>query len=141
MQTGEVREVTQKRELYKILKLSFPDHALKMEASVDGLPPVDLLFPDKRVVIEVQGRHHYVDKAKKLRNGSTILKVMTYRKLWYKVFEIPVSGVNNKKTQEQLQRKLRAYFSNGDNSPDSPTESDHETVEEDAWGSAEEEDR
>ena len=129
------------RKLYEILKDSFSGHALKMEGSANDLPPVDLLFPDNRVVIEVQGRHHYIGigKEKKLRNGSTILKVMTYGKLGYKVFEIPGSSVDNKKMQDQLQRKLRAYFSNEGNSADSSTKSDYETAEEDAWVSTEEE--
>ena len=129
------------RKLYGILKDSFSGHALKMEGSANDLPPVDLLFPDNRVVIEVQGRHHYIGigKEKKLRNGSTILKVMTYGKLGYKVFEIPGSSVDNKKMQDQLQRELRAYFSNEGNSADSSTKSDYETAEEDAWVSTEEE--
>ena len=127
------------QKLYGILKDSFSGHALEMEASVNGLPPVDLLFPDNRVVIEVQGGYHYVDKEKKLRNGSTILKVMTYGKLGYKVFEIPASDVEDKKTQEQLQRELRAYFSNEGNSANSSTESDPETAEEDSYFSAAEE--
>ena len=127
------------QELYRILKDCFSGHTLEMEASVNGLPPVDLLFPDNRVVIEVQGGHHYVDKEKKLRNGSTILKVMTYGKLGYKVFEIPASDVDDKKTQEQLQRELRAYFSNEGNSANSSTESDPETAEEDSYFSAAEE--
>ena len=98
------------RELYKILRKNFPGHTLEMEASVNGLPPVDLLFPDEKVVVEVQGAHHYVDKEKKLRNGSTILKISTYEKLRYKVFEIPASDVTNLEKQEQLLKELQACF-------------------------------
>ena len=71
------------RKLHVELKRNFPRHTLEMEVSVHDLPPVDLLFPDQKVAIEVQGAHHYVDKEKTLRNGSTILKTNTYRKLGY----------------------------------------------------------
>ena len=53
------------RELYEFLRENFPHHTLEMEASVNGLPPVDLLFPRKKVVVEVQGTQHYMDKEKK----------------------------------------------------------------------------
>ena len=127
------------RELHKFLRENFPRHALEMEASVNGLPPVDLLFPCEKVVVEVQGAHHYIDKEKKLRNGRTILKTSTYEKLGYKVFEIPASDVTHRKKRKQLLRELDACFLNRDNSADSSTESDYETVEEDHWFSAEEE--
>ena len=127
------------RELYKFLRVNFPRHTLEMEASVDGLPPVDLLFSYEKVVVEVQGAHHYIDKEKKLRNGSTILKTSTYEKLGYKVFEIPASDMTDRKKREQLLRKLDACFLNRGNSADSSTESDYETAEEDNWFSAEDE--
>ena len=127
------------RELYKFLRVNFPRHTLEMEASVDGLPPVDLLFSHEKVVVEVQGAYHYIDKEKKLRNGSTILKTSTYEKLGYKVFEIPASDMTDRKKREQLLRKLDACFLNRGNSADSSTESDYETAEEDNWFSAEDE--
>ena len=126
------------RELYEFLRENFPHHTLEMEASVNGLPPVDLLFPRKKVVVEVQGTQHYMDKEKKLRNGRTILKTSTYEKLGYKVLEIPASDVTDKKKREQLLRELDDCFLNRDNSADSSTESDYETVEKDNWFSAEE---
>ena len=101
------------RKLHATLSERFPDHALEMECSINGLPPVDLLFPGKKVVVEVQGAHHYVDKGKKIRNGSTILKTSTYKKLGYIVFEIPASDVTNKDKLEQLIRELNGYFLNG----------------------------
>ena len=125
-------------KLHGILKASFSHHVLEMEASVNGLPPVDLLFPDKKVVVEVQGAHHYIDKEKKLRNGRTILKIMTYRRLGYKVFEIPASDVDNKESQVKLERELSAFFSNKGNSANSSTEPDYKTAEEDGCFPAEE---
>ena len=128
------------RKLHTILSKKFPRDALEMEASVNGLSPVDFLFPRKNVVVEVQGAHHYVDKEKKIRNGSTILKISTYKKLGYTVFEIPASDVTNIEKQGQLLRELNACF-NGENSAESSTESesDYETAEEDNWYSATEE--
>ena len=35
-----------------------------LETSVNGLPPVDLLFSHEKVVVEVQGAHHHIDKEK-----------------------------------------------------------------------------
>ena len=127
------------RELHKFLRENFPRHALEVEASVNGLPPVDLLFSHEKVVVEVQGAQHYIDKEKKLRNGSTILKTSTYEKLGYKVFEIPASDATDRKKREQLLRELDACFLNRDNSAESSTESDYETSEEDNWFLAEEE--
>ena len=126
------------RQLYKILRENFPRHTLEMEASVNGLPPVDLLFSHEKIVVEVQGAHHYIDKEKKLRNGSTILKTSTYEKLGYKVFEIPASDVTNRKKREQLLRELDACFLNRGNSANSSTESDYETTGKNNWFSAEE---
>ena len=126
------------RELYKILRENFPRHALEMEASVNGLPPVDLLFSHEKIVVEVQGAHHYIDKEKKLRNGSTILKTRTYEKLGYKVFEIPASDVTDRKKREQLLRELDACFLTRGNSANSSTESDYETTGENNRFSAEE---
>ena len=126
------------RELYEILRENFPHHTLEMEVSVNGLPPVDLLFPRQKVVIEVQGAHHYIDKEKKLRNGGTILKTSTCEKLGYKVFEIPASDVTNVEKQEQLLRELQTCFLNGGNLADSSPESDYEMIGKDERFSAEE---
>ena len=126
------------QELHKILRENFPRHALEMEASVNGLPPVDLLFSHEKIVVEVQGAHHYIDKEKKLRNGSTILKTSTYEKLGYKVFEIPASDVTDRKKREQLLRELDACFLTRGNSANSSTESDYEMIGENNWFSAEE---
>ena len=126
------------RKLYAELKRNFPRHTLEMEVSVHGLPPVDLLFPDEKVAIEGQGAHHYVDKEKTLRNGRTILKGNTYRKLGYKVFEIPVSDVGNTKKQDLLLRELQTSFLNLE-LRDNADEPDYETAEEDGWFSAAEE--
>ena len=116
------------RKLHATLSERFSGHLLVMECSINGLPPVDLLFPHKKVVVEVQGAHHYVDKGKKIRNGSTLLKTRTYKKLGYIVFEIPASDVTNRDKLEQLLRELNGYFLNGGNSADSSTEPDYETA-------------
>ena len=116
------------RNLHAELKRNLPRHRLEMEVSIHGLPPVDLLFPDEKVAVEVQGAHHYVDKEKILRNGSTILKTNTYRKLGYKVLEIPVSDVDNTKKQELWMRELQTYFLNLE-LRDNSDASDQETAE------------
>ena len=118
------------RNLHAELKRNFPRHTLEMEVSVHGLSPVDLLFPDEKVAIEVQGAHHYVDKEKTLRNGRTILKANTYRKLGYKVFEIPASDVGNTKKQELLLREIQTSLLNLE-LRDNADESDDETTVED----------
>ena len=126
------------RKLYAELKRNFPCHTLEMEVSVHGFPPVDLLFPDEKMAVEVQGAHHYVDKEKTLRNGSTILKANTYRKLGYKVFEIPTSDVDNTKQQELWLEELQTSFLNLE-LKDNADASGHETTEEDGWFSTTEE--
>ena len=123
------------RNLHAELKRNLPRHRLDMEVSVDSLPPVDLLFPDEKVAVEVQGAHHYVDKEKKLKNGSTILKANTYRKLGYKVFEIPASDVGNTEKQELWLRELQTYFLNLEIKGNANA-SDYETAVEDGWFSA-----
>ena len=115
------------RNLYAELKRNFPRHTLELEVSVHGFPPVDLLFPNQRVAVEVQGAYHYVDKEKKLRDGSTILKANTYRTLGYKVLAIPASDVGNTKKQELLVEELQTSFLNLE-LRDNADESDYETV-------------
>ena len=67
-------------------------------------------FLVKKVVVEVQGAHHYIDKEKKLRNGSTILKTSTYEKLGYKVFEIPASDVTDRKKAGAIAERAGCLF-------------------------------
>ena len=116
------------RKLYEILRARFPCHTLEMEASVNGLSPIDLLFPHEKIVVEVQGAYHYIDKEKKLKNGRSILKTSTCEKLGYQVFEIPASDVTDRKKRKQLLRELDACFLNRGNSADSSTKSDYETI-------------
>ena len=96
---------------HRILSHEFPHRTLEIEASVDGLPPVDLLFSREKVVIEIQGPHHYLDKEKQIRTGSTILKTTTYQKLGYKVIEVHSSDVARSDIQEKLQKELSIHFS------------------------------
>ena len=86
----------------------------------------------------MQGAHHYVDKEKKLRDESTILKTNTYRKLGYKVFEILASDVDNTKKQEPWLRELQTYFMNLDLRDNSDV-SDHKMAREEGSFSAAEE--
>ena len=112
------------KKLVKILKDAFPGHRFDVEASVNGLPPVDILFPDEKLIIEVQGPYHYLDKKKKLKNGSTILKINTYKKLGYTVVERLALDVSNREKQKQLKEQLSAYISNAE---DDSEGSDYET--------------
>ena len=99
---------------HRILSNEFPNRTLETEASVDGLPPVDLLFSREKVVIEIQGSHHYLDREKQIRTGSTILKITTYQKLGYKVIEVHASDVSEHEIQKELHRKLLTHFSKTD---------------------------
>ena len=116
-----------------ILTKNFPNHPLETEASVDGLPPVDLLFPREKVVIEIQGSYHYLDKEKQIKTGGTILKINTYKKLGYKVIEVHASGVSKPKVQKELHRELSTYFSNteDDSVHNSCDSSDYDTTKKD----------
>ena len=122
-----------------ILSHEFPHRTLETEASVDGLPPVDLLFPREKVVIEIQGPHHYLDKEKQIRTGSTLLKTTTYQKLGYKVIEVHASDVAKPKIQEKLQKELSTHFSKteDDSVHNACDSSDYDTAEEEEWFSAE----
>ena len=133
----------------RILKEKFPGRTLKTEAIVDGLPPVDLLFSREKVVIEIQGSHHYLDKEKQIRTGRTLLKISTYQKLGYKVIEVLASDVEKRETQEMLQKELSMHFSKTkdgteDNACDSSNydtaeegEENKEDEEDEVWFSAE----
>ena len=126
---------------YDILTKKFPNRTLETEASVDGLPPVDLLFPREKVAIEIQGSYHYLDKEKQIKTGSTILKITTYQKLGYKVFEVHASDVSKHEIQKELHRKLLTHFSNteDDSVHNSCDSSDYDRADEDGdeWFSAE----
>ena len=99
---------------YEILTKKFPNRTLETEASVDGLPPVDILFSREKVAIEIQGPYHYLDREKQIRTGRTILKITTYQKLGYKVIEVHASDVSKRKRQKELYRKLLTHFSKTD---------------------------
>ena len=124
---------------HRILSYEFPNRTLETEASVDGLPPVDLLFSREKVVVEIQGPHHYLDKEKQIRTGSTILKTTTYQKLGYKVIEVHASDVAKPKIQEKLQKELSTHFSKteDDSVHNACDSSDYDTAEEEEWFSAE----
>ena len=116
-----------------ILAKIFPNRTLETEASVYGLPPVDLLFSREKVVVEIQGPHHYLDKEKQIRTGSTILKTTTYQKLGYKVIEVHASDVANPEIQEELRKELSIHFSKTEDGPvhNACDSSDDDTAEED----------
>ena len=100
--------------LYDNLTKKFPNRTLEIEALVDGLPPVDLLFSREKVAIEIQGPYHYLDKEKQIKTGSTILKITTYQKLGYKVIEVHASDVSKLERQKELHRELLTHFSKTD---------------------------
>ena len=126
---------------HRILSHEFPNRTLETEASVDGLPPVDLLFSREKVVVEIQGPHHYLDKEKQIRAGSTLLKTTTYQKLGYKVIEIHASDVAKPEIQGKLREELSIHFSKteDDSAHNSCDSSDYDAAEEDEeeWFSAE----
>ena len=118
---------------HRILSHEFPNRTLETEASVDGLPPVDLLFSREKVVVEIQGPHHYLDKEKQIRTGSTLLKTTTYQKLGYKVIEVHASDVAKSEIQDELQKELSIHFSKTEDDPvhNACDSSDYDTTEED----------
>ena len=120
--------------LYDNLTKKFPNRTFETEASVDGLPPVDLLFSREKVVIEIQGSHHYLDREKQIRTGSTILKITTYQKLGYKVIEVHASDVSEHEIQKELHRKLLTHFSKTDD------DSVHNSCDSSDWDRDEEDD-
>ena len=73
------------------------------------LPPVDLLLPEHRIAIEIQGPLHYVGRDFQTRNGSTLLKTALLRKAGYDVLEIPVNHLDHhdlvEKYIDQIKRK------------------------------------
>ena len=83
------------KQLSEKLKDHFKSHILKDEESEKGLPPVDIMFPNLRLAIEVQGSQHYIDSDYQVRNGSTLLKRASYEKLGYRVLDVPVRDVDD----------------------------------------------
>ncbi|WP_422449591.1 MULTISPECIES: DUF1601 domain-containing protein [unclassified Endozoicomonas] len=92
------------------LQSSLPSLTIEEEKSLNTLPPVDLLLPDYKVVIDVQGPVHYVSGDFTTRNGSTLLKIALLQKLGFEVIEIPVNKIDNqdsiKTVIEQIKAKL-----------------------------------
>ena len=120
---------------YEILTKKFPNRTLETEASVDGLPPVDILFSREKVAIEIQGPYHYLDREKQIRTGRTILKITTYQKLGYKVIEVHASDVSEHEIQKELHRKLLTLFSKTDD------DSVHNSCDSSDWDRDEEDER
>ena len=92
------------------LQSALPSLKIEQEKSLHSLPPVDLLLPEHRIAIEIQGPSHYVGRDFKTRNGSTLLKTALLRKAGYDVLEIPVNHLNHHDLVEayidQIQRKM-----------------------------------
>ncbi|MBO9496083.1 RAP domain-containing protein [Thalassotalea sp. G20_0] len=77
------------------LKSCIPSLQIEEEKSLNSLPPVDLILPDHNMVIEIQGKFHYVSGDFKTRNGSTLLKIALLQKAGFEVIEIPVNQLCN----------------------------------------------
>ncbi|MGO0307015.1 DUF1601 domain-containing protein [Endozoicomonas acroporae] len=77
------------------LQSCIPSLQIEEEKSLNSLPPVDLILPDHNMVIEIQGKFHYVSGDFKTRNGSTLLKIALLRKAGFEVIEIPVNQLWN----------------------------------------------
>ncbi|MGI2029598.1 DUF1601 domain-containing protein [Endozoicomonas acroporae] len=73
------------------LQSCIPSLRIEEEKSLNSLPPVDLLLPDHKLVIEVQGPFHYVGGDFKTRKGSTLLKIALLQKSGFEVIEIPIT--------------------------------------------------
>ncbi|MBO9481442.1 DUF1601 domain-containing protein [Salinisphaera sp. G21_0] len=77
------------------LQSCIPSLQIEEEKSLNSLPPVDLILPDHNMVIEIQGKFHYVSGDFKTRNGSTLLKIALLQKAGFEVIEIPVNQLCN----------------------------------------------
>ncbi|MBO9484180.1 RAP domain-containing protein [Salinisphaera sp. G21_0] len=78
-----------------LLQSCIPSLRIEEEKSLNSLPPVDLLLPDHKLVIEVQGPFHYVGGDFKTRSGTTLLKIALLQKSGFEVIEIPVNRFLN----------------------------------------------
>ncbi|WP_422468535.1 DUF1601 domain-containing protein [Endozoicomonas sp. ALC013] len=78
------------------LQSCIPSLQIEEEKSLNSLPPVDLLLPDHNMVIEIQGRSHYVNGDFNTRNGSTLLKIALLQKAGFEVIEIPVNQLRSR---------------------------------------------
>ncbi|WP_422449592.1 MULTISPECIES: RAP domain-containing protein [unclassified Endozoicomonas] len=90
------------------LQSSLPLLKIEEEKSLNSLPPVDLLLPDYKVVIDVQGPFHYVSGDFKTRNGSTLLKIALLQKLGFEVIEIPVNKIDNQDSMKTVIEQIKA---------------------------------
>ena len=95
---------------YAQLQSALPSLQIEQEKSVHSLPPVDLLLPEHRIAIEIQGPSHYIGRDFQTRNGSTLLKTALLQKAGYYVLEIPVRHLNHHDLAEvyieQIQRQM-----------------------------------
>ena len=95
---------------YAQLQSALPSLQIEQEKSLHFLPPVDLLLPEHRIAIEIQGPSHYVGRDFQTRNGSTLLKTALLQKAGYDVLEIPVTHLPYRDLVEtyidQIQRKM-----------------------------------
>ncbi|MBO9495654.1 hypothetical protein J7438_16380 [Thalassotalea sp. G20_0] len=85
------------------LQLCMPSLQIEEEKSLNFLPPVDLLLPDRNIIIEVQGPSHYVRGDFNTRNGSTLLKIALLQKAGFEVIEIPI---NQLRREDSTKRRI-----------------------------------
>ena len=94
------------------LQQKLPEFTLVEEHAINHLAPVDIMLPEHRVAIEVNGFSHYIDTERKKRTGNTILKQASYAKQGYKVFNL-VIGSDGISEQDlaQCAKEIRDYIS------------------------------
>ncbi|MCK5893533.1 MAG: hypothetical protein KAG53_03775, partial [Endozoicomonadaceae bacterium] len=98
------------RELLKKMKRFFSDEIIESEKGAKGFSDLDILIQKYMFGIEVEGPSHYSNYPKKLRVGSTIMKLSTYHKLGYTVIEVPVLDIANDKKIEELYKKIKQHM-------------------------------
>ena len=86
--------------LLKNMRKFFNKEIIESEKGEAGFSPLDILLTEYRFGVEFQGPFHYSDHASLEMVGSTIIKLMTYRKKGYTVIGIPVVDISDEKVVE-----------------------------------------
>ncbi|WP_153301460.1 DUF559 domain-containing protein [Endozoicomonas arenosclerae] len=108
------------REVYSVLKSRLPGHCrIRQEAEIDSFP-VDILLPDEKVVVEVDGRQHFIwpdqDRARDpAQPASKPVVRAKYRfvnamieSLGYTVFRVNINEAKSEAVRNELSRKIRS---------------------------------
>ncbi|MCK5893165.1 MAG: hypothetical protein KAG53_01885 [Endozoicomonadaceae bacterium] len=111
---------TSKTQEYLLTKLRrrYTDLEINSEISLNGLPPVDIIIPAIRFIMEINGPYHYLDKEERILNGKSVSKNKAYIRMGYVVINVVASEISTRDKKnlcflyEEIDDRIAQYKAN-----------------------------